>query len=98
VELGLTDELQLITIIALGSKTAFGDLAGSFIILSTASYVLAIAPHVLTGRKNVPPGWFWMGKYGYVVNFIAVLLTIFFDIFFCFRSVFHLTLNELNDS
>ena len=87
--LGPIDKLKLITIIALGSKTAFIDLAGSFIILSTTSYVLAILPHMLTGRKNVPRGWFWMGKYGFVINFISVLLTIFFDIFFCFRSVFH---------
>lgn len=66
--------------ITLGSKTAFSDLVGSFIILSTTSYILAIAPHMLSGRKNVPRGWFWMGKFGFAVNFIAVSLTIFFDI------------------
>jgi len=71
--------------IPLGSKTAFSDLAGSFIILTTTSYALAIAPHLLTGRKNIPPGPFWMGSAGFAINGIAVVLIIFFNIMFCFR-------------
>lgn len=72
--------------IQLGSKTAFTDLTGSFIILTTASYFLAIFPHMLTGRKNVPQGPFWMGKFGYFVNGVACLGIVFFDIMFCFRK------------
>jgi choline transport protein len=72
--------------IALGSKTAFQDLAGSFIILSTTSYALAIGSHLATGRKNIPPGPFWMGRIGTVVNAVAVVLIVFFNIFFCFRK------------
>ena len=75
--------------IALGSKTAFSDLVGSFIILTTVSYLLAIGPHLLTGRKNVPHGPFWMGKYGWAVNAISCILIIFFDIMFCFRKFLH---------
>lgn len=71
--------------IQLGSKTAFTDLVGSFIILTTVSYGLAILPHILTRRKNVPRGPFWMGSAGYLVNGVAVLLIIIFNIFFCFR-------------
>jgi choline transport protein len=76
--------------ITLGSKTAFADLAGSFIILSTTSYALAIAPHLLTGRKNVPPGPFWMGKWGFPIQGAAVFFIIFFNIMFCFRESFTL--------
>ena len=72
--------------IALGSKTAFNDLVGSFIVLTSISYVLAILPHMLTRRKNVPQGPFWMGNWGYLVNGIAVFTMIFFDIFYCFRK------------
>lgn len=72
--------------IQLGSKTAFTDLVGSFIILSTASYACAILPHVLTGRSHVPKGPFWMGRAGYLVNIVAVVLIIFFNIMFCFRA------------
>lgn len=72
--------------IGLGSKTAFADLVGSFIILTTTSYACAIAPHLLTGRKNVPPGPFWMGKAGFFVQGMAVIMIIFFNIMFCFRK------------
>jgi len=72
--------------ISLGSETAFTDLVGSFIILTSTSYLLAILPHVLTGRKNVRPGPFWMGKAGYAINGLTCLLIIFFNIMFCFRT------------
>jgi choline transport protein len=74
--------------IGLGSKTAFADLVGSFIILSTTSYALAIAPNLLTGRRYVKPGPFWMGKVGFFINGMAVLLIIFFNIMFCFRKFY----------
>ncbi|KAJ6559305.1 amino acid permease-domain-containing protein [Mycena sp. CBHHK59/15] len=35
---------------------------GSFVILSTTSYAMAILPHLLSGRKNVPQGPFWMAE------------------------------------
>lgn len=70
--------------IQLGSKTAFTDLVGSFIILTTMSYFLAIFPHILSKRQNVPTGYFWMGNYGYFVNGVACTLIVFFNIFFCF--------------
>jgi len=72
--------------IALGSKTAFNDLVGSFIVLTSLSYLLAILPHLLTGRKNVPEGPFWMGKWGFAINAISCVAIIFFDIFYCFRK------------
>jgi choline transport protein len=72
--------------IQLGSKTAFTDLVGSFIILTTVSYFLAFFPHILTKRSNVPPGPFWMGKLGYLVNGVACVLIVFFNIFFCCTS------------
>ncbi|KAK5684538.1 hypothetical protein LTS10_004408 [Elasticomyces elasticus] len=70
--------------IQIGSATAFTDLVGSFIILTTISYFLAFFPHILSKRQNVPPGPFWMGKWGFVINGIACTLIVFFNIFFCF--------------
>ena len=70
--------------IQLGSATAFLDLVGSFIILTTSSYFLAILPHLLSGRQHIPKGWFWMGKAGYAVNGIACVLIVFFNVLFCF--------------
>jgi choline transport protein len=70
--------------ITLGSKTAFSDLAGSFIILSSTSYALAFGPNLFTGRKYMPIGPFHMGKIGFAVNAIAVVFIIFFNILYCF--------------
>lgn len=70
--------------IQIASKTAFTDLVGSFIVLTTTSYALAIAPHLFTGRKNVPRGPFWMGKAGFFVNGVTVVLICFFNVMFCF--------------
>jgi choline transport protein len=70
--------------IQLGSTTAFLDLVGSFIILTTMSYFLAFFPNLLTGRKNIPAGPFFMGKLGFLINGIACTLIAFFNIMFCF--------------
>jgi amino acid transporter len=73
--------------IPLGSRTAFTDLAGSFIILTSASYAMCIAPSLFTGRKYVPKeGYFRLGSAGYALNAAAVTLIIFFDTIFCFRK------------
>jgi choline transport protein len=70
--------------ITLGSKAAFSDLVGSFVILSTTSYALAIGGHLFSGRKNLPQGPFWMGKWGYPINALSFIFIIFFNICFCF--------------
>jgi choline transport protein len=72
--------------IPLGSSTAFLDLTGSFVILSTVSYAIPFACNLITRRKYMPPGPFWMGKAGFFVNAAAVLLITFFNIFYCFRK------------
>ncbi|KAJ6552575.1 choline transport protein [Mycena vulgaris] len=82
--------------IQLGSKTAFADLSGSFIILTTTSYAMAILPHVLSGRKNVPQGPFWMGRAGFFVNIISVLLIVFTNVMFCFPYFLPATVPTMN--
>ena len=82
--------------ITVGSKTAFSDLAGSFVILSTSSYALAIGSNLFTGRKNIPKGTFWMGNIGFLVNGVAVVLIIFFNIMFCFPYTIPTTVAAMN--
>jgi choline transport protein len=72
--------------IPLGSKTAFQDLVGSFIILSTMSFVLAFLPNILTRRKYIPAGPFTLGRFGMAINIAAVVLICFFNVFYCFRE------------
>ena len=68
-----------------GSSTAFAAFVGSFVVLSTLSYLAAILPHLLSRRSNVKPGWFWMkGPVGFVVNGVACLYIMAFVVIFCF--------------
>lgn len=82
--------------IQLGSKTAFTDLVGSFIILTTMSYFLAIFPHILTKRQTVPQGPFWMGKAGYLVNGLSCVLIVFFNVWFCWPFAYPVTVDLMN--
>ncbi|RFU28996.1 hypothetical protein B7463_g7338, partial [Scytalidium lignicola] len=70
--------------ITMGSHTAFSDLAGSFIILTGVSYAIAIGAHLFSGRKNLPQGPFWLGRFGPAINLTAFVLVIFFSIMYCF--------------
>lgn len=72
--------------IPIGSSTAFLDLTGSFIILTTVSYAIPFLANVLTKRRNFPKGPFHLGRYGTAVNMTAVVLITFFNIFYCFRT------------
>lgn len=72
-------------VIYVGSKTAFSAFVGSFIVLTTLSYLTAILPHLLTNRANITPGWFWMkGATGYIVNGISCVYIAVFIVIFCF--------------
>ncbi|PPJ56352.1 hypothetical protein CBER1_00643 [Cercospora berteroae] len=83
--------------IQLGSKVAFTVLVSSFITLTTASYLLAILPNVLTRRSNIPRGPFWMhGALGYIVNIIACILIVFFNVWFCFPFAYPVTVSLMN--
>ena len=71
--------------IYVGSKTAFQAFVGSFVVLTTLSYLAAILPNLITKRKNVQPGWFYMhGAKGFVVNAISVAYIVVFIVIFCF--------------
>ena len=50
--------------------------------------------NVLTGRRYFPKGPFHLGKYGTVVNVLAVLFIALFNVFYCFRK-FSLSLSHV---
>ena len=71
--------------IYVGSSTAFNAFVGSFVILTTCSYLAAILPHLLSSRAHVSPGPFWMrGLLGYVVHGIACSYMVIFIVIYCF--------------
>ncbi|KAK7985391.1 hypothetical protein PG996_005369 [Apiospora saccharicola] len=84
--------------IALGSNTAFLDLAGSFVVLTTASYAVPLVANLATGRRYFPAGPFHMGRgwCGWVVNGLAVLFIVLFDILFCFPFAIPTTTQTMN--
>ncbi|KAI9874448.1 MAG: hypothetical protein M1830_009735, partial [Pleopsidium flavum] len=75
----------LLGCIYVGSSTAFNAFVGSFVVLSTCSYLAAILPHLLSSRANITPGPFWMtGLLGYTVNGIACSYIVVFIVIYCF--------------
>ena len=71
--------------IYVASVKAFNAFVGSFVIASTLSYLAAILPHLLSRRKAVEPGAFWMGSWtGWTVNIVSCGYMIVFIVIFCF--------------
>jgi hypothetical protein len=67
---------------------AFIDLTGSFIILTTVSYAIPIVANMLTSQKYLPKGPFQLGRGAtrLLVGWGAVVLIMFFNVFYCFRG------------
>ncbi|KAL8726165.1 MAG: hypothetical protein Q9166_006882 [cf. Caloplaca sp. 2 TL-2023] len=83
--------------IYVGSTTAFSAFVGCFVILSTLSYVSAILPHLLSRRKTVVPGWFWMkGMTGFIINGVACAYIIVFIVIFCFPFTLPVDASNMN--
>ena len=76
----------LIGIIYLGSATAFNAFVGSFICMTTSSYLAALLPHLLTGRRHIPvPGPFHMpGAAGIAVYTLACSYIMIWFVIYCF--------------
>ena len=71
--------------IYVGSTAAFNAFIGAFVILSTASFLAALVPHLLSKRSNIKPGVFWMkGWIGFAVNIIACVYMAVFMVIYCF--------------
>ncbi|KAJ7880343.1 amino acid/polyamine transporter I [Mycena olivaceomarginata] len=71
--------------IYVGSTTAFNAFVGSFVVLSTLSYLAAILPHFLSRRRHVVPGPFWMpDSIAYVVGGIGCAYIVVFVVIYCF--------------
>ncbi|RSL68020.1 hypothetical protein CEP54_002981 [Fusarium duplospermum] len=71
--------------IYVGSTTAFNAFVGSFILLSSSSFLACILPNLLTGRKNITYGPFKMrGPVGFVINSVACAYMIIWGVIYCF--------------
>lgn len=69
----------------LGSSTAFNALLGSAVTVNNLAYLVPILTNVLTRRRNLHHGHFYMGgAKGMVVNCITVAWLVFAIVFFSF--------------
>lgn len=83
--------------IFVANATAFTAIIGSFVVLTTASYCAAILPYLLTGRRNVTPGSFWMPNVVfYPVASIACSYIIVFNVIYMFPYVHPVTVTTMN--
>jgi choline transport protein len=64
--------------------------------MSSASYLAAILPHLLTGRKNITFGPFKLGKYGVVLNTISCAYMIVWFVIYCFPFALPTTAETMN--
>lgn len=85
--------------IYVGSTTAFNAFVGSFVLLTTSSYLAVLLPHILSRRSNVMPGPFWMnGILGYTVHGMSCLYIAIFIVIFCFPYTLPVQANNMNYS
>lgn len=99
--------------INIGSTTAFQAFVGSFVILSSLSYLAAILPFVISGRFGSPieegsqqvggsgmrPGPFQMSRgLGYTVNIVSCLYITVFVVVYCFPYSLPVTFENMNYS
>lgn len=83
--------------IYVGNATAFTAIIGSFTILTTWSYCAAILPHLLTRRKYVKPGPFWMPSWvAYPISGIACAYILIFNVIFMFPYVYPVSIPSMN--
>ena len=91
--------VTLLGCIYVGSQRAFNDIAGSFVILTSLSYLTAILPHLLSRRAHMVPGYFWMnGILGYAVHTASCLYLIIFIVIFSFPSSLPVNVANMNYS
>lgn len=83
--------------IYVGNATAFTAIIGCFAILTTWSYCAAILPHILSGRRNIKPGPFWMPAWvAYPVEGTACAYIIVFSVLFMMPYVYPATVKDMN--
>lgn len=84
-QLAVAVVITILGCIYIGSTTVFNAFVGGFCIFTTLSYLAALLPHMLTRRRHVKPGPYWMpSSVAYIVLSIACAYIIVFDVLYCF--------------
>ena len=79
--------------------TAFSAIVSCFTILTTLSYAAAILPHLLSRRRFVKPGPFWMpDRWAYPTLTITCLYIAAFNVIYCFPYTLPTSVQSMNYS
>ncbi|KJX96081.1 hypothetical protein TI39_contig839g00003 [Zymoseptoria brevis] len=77
----------VLTCIYIASATAFNAFVGLFIIFTTISYLAALLPHLLTRRRHILPGPFYMrGAKGDIIVSVACMYILVFNVPYMYPS------------
>lgn len=89
--------LQLLFgVLYIASTVAFNSLISLSILVNNITFVAPQAALVIRGRHHLQPGYFSLGKFGYVVNALATVYITFFSIVLCFPSFIPVTGSSMN--
>lgn len=85
--------------IYLGNTTAFSAIIGSYVLMSSSSYIASILPYLLRGRKGINPGPFRLpGLVGFIINGISCGYMIVWFVIYCFPYALPTTAQSMNYS
>ena len=84
--------------IYVGSLTAFNAFVGSYVLLSSSSYIVTLLPHLVTGRKNINKyGPFHLtGIIGFIFNGISCAYMIVWFVIYSFPPSLPTTAQTMN--
>ncbi|KAK7448418.1 hypothetical protein VKT23_013681 [Stygiomarasmius scandens] len=93
----LSTSIQLLLgLIYLGSSAAFNAFVGVAVICLGASYAIPIGMSLWHGRKDVKDSPYSLGRWGYLINGIAVVWILFEIVLFSMPAVIPVTQSSMN--
>jgi amino acid transporter len=81
----------LLGLVYLGSSAAFNAFAGAAVMCLGASYAMPIAILLMNGRRDMHDAPFNLGRFGAVINVIAVLWIVFVTVLFSMPAAIPVT-------
>jgi len=95
----LTTVVQLLLgLIYLGSSTAFNAFVGVAVVCLGASNAMPVVISLCNGRKDIKGARFSLGKWGFVLNSVAVIWVLFATVLFSMPAVVPVTKTSMSAS
>jgi amino acid transporter len=86
----------LIGLMYLGSSTAFNAFVGVAVICLGVSYAMPVAISLFNGRRDMDGAPFALGKWGIVINSVAVMWALFMIVLFSMPAVIPVTKTSMS--